>query len=783
MAKTTTLKQNSSTAGSIGFTDNIYQSYKVYIEGVQVPFENISITQGIGVLPTAVLSVPPQSGLMDIARYYQPKVHIFYEDRIAHAIDSSGTETDYNRLIFHGTITGTVYDKSVNPQTGNLYIQFICKHRNNVLNDFLIDYSSMLGEPTNLAQDVTLKAQLPNSVDSILEALWGISPDTDQTLYVDNKNEHADMRILPTKWLKYFDKLQGIPGVFVNMWNQLKRAGINADLQSIQDVFTKLYKPLMEDGIKFFDRFSGHPMLEKQVEDRRVQSCTSSGKDSNPALIPPGYNMVLMEAAQTSLVITQQVMKGYMQSMGEITNIYQLMNKAYTSMMYEIITLASPSETPVTESQANAAGAGATSSSPTIELTSCVETIVKPMMPFYFSPACNVILPHMYESINIHYDEESIPTRVVLMNQDVVYNNSPYGTIRYRAPNSVREAIAAKAGKTTPTLSSTTSFAQGAVGVYEQGRGVKAEFSSLPPWIAQFSAMLAPTLPASEAATSQSSADIDSLSAGWKSRYGEENSGMNPWAIEAGIQPQERMLFATADYMHTMALSGTKVGSLSGPFNPYVVPGYPMDILDPSPVLPSFHALCTSITHNISASGASTSIGFSAAMTYDELVNYYIPFIHPFLQLSLNLAADQTLVNKDDATGQTDRMVAANEFYKYTLGVSAISPCHLYDFDKKRMKAIRKNANGEFEEGNTGSFPTENGGEANPNLTFEGNLSLVFRPIESQSKIQSRFGLNFIDMTYSNYPPTAIKIKDNFLSDVKARLEIGASQYLDYTPL
>ena len=64
----------------VGKTGLIYQNIKLYIEGVQVPFESISISQGVGALPSASIVVPPQSGLMDIARFYQPKVHIFYED-------------------------------------------------------------------------------------------------------------------------------------------------------------------------------------------------------------------------------------------------------------------------------------------------------------------------------------------------------------------------------------------------------------------------------------------------------------------------------------------------------------------------------------------------------------------------------------------------------------------------------------------------------------------------------------------------------------------------------
>ena len=83
-------------------TDVVFQEIRLYIEGVQVPFISISITSTVGSLPTATIQIPPQSGLMDIIRYYQPKVHIFYIDPI------TGEEC----ILFNGLLATVLYCSS-----------------------------------------------------------------------------------------------------------------------------------------------------------------------------------------------------------------------------------------------------------------------------------------------------------------------------------------------------------------------------------------------------------------------------------------------------------------------------------------------------------------------------------------------------------------------------------------------------------------------------------------------------------------------------------------------
>jgi len=103
-------------------TDVMFQEFKLYIEGVQVPFMSINLQSGLGNLPVMSVSLPSQTGLMEICRYYEPKIHLFFKDPVA------GRDS----LLFSGTIVSTSYYKSTQ-SPGQKYINFNCKHVYNKL--------------------------------------------------------------------------------------------------------------------------------------------------------------------------------------------------------------------------------------------------------------------------------------------------------------------------------------------------------------------------------------------------------------------------------------------------------------------------------------------------------------------------------------------------------------------------------------------------------------------------------------------------------------------------
>jgi hypothetical protein len=237
------------------------------------------------------------------------------------------------------------------------------------------------------------------------------------------------------------------------------------------------------------------------------------------------------------------------------------------------------------------------------------------------------------------------------------------------------------------------------------------------------------------------------------------------------------MLFSAVDYYYTQYVARSRAGVMDCPFNPYVIPGYPLDIISGNPTSPSFHGLCTSITHTITSTSCQTTVSFAAALTYSQLVNYYIPFVHPWLEVSLGLADNPTLV------ANTEGKIKAKQFYKGVLSnyVTAIGPEDLLNFSTGLPNPLTRGGDNLVGPGGSAtSVEGHNGGEINPNLTYQGNLSLAYREIESKDSIMARENIKFIDMHPSVYNSTVFKYIDKIITDPSQRLDLNQSPFLDY---
>jgi len=826
----------------INTTDVVYQDIKLYIEGVQVPFEAISISQTMGDLPTASIQVPPQASLMDIARYYQPKVHIFFTDK----------NLGGDRLLFWGHIVACNYAKS--RQQGMATISFRCVHKNALLNQVTLEWSDYVrnallggGDPNpNLAvsQPVSL-----NSMQSLLDALKGVTgmqTDPKDLLSPDNPDiDEADVTKIDQRWRRVEKRLIGMPAAVMNFWNQLKKTCYRNP--GINTIMEKIYLPLIEEGIGFFDRLSGHYYLEKIIQDSKQPFCpekeTSPNTDETVAMVPPSFRLPSITAISTTLAL--QSIANQLNFSGEMATFAQLFQDFYLSVEYEMITLASPAHVPADPTVT--VNPDDPLSSANIEMAA-VETIVKPQMPFYFSPLCNVLLPKMYHSINIDQMEDIVPTRITAFHDNLPTDPNFMGT-NYRGPNSIREAIAvgigianARQARETPVdvnLKNTTGPSGNIPGKYEQGRGVLHRKIMMPYWLALMIKDAKEDGEVTQEAWMDKSSpeyiDLLNLYAAWVDRYGykiieddglvlkgerdESKDVLNPYSQKSMIHPSERLLFSTVDYEFTKQVAQARSGVIDGIFNPYIIPGYPMDIINDSPNQPSFHGLCSSVTHTISSRSIGTTIGIVAATTYTEMSNYYLPHLHPWLQTTLKMlnvtwrnenlgqtegggtteVTDEPPVSDTSEFGDVSQAIAvrsglignpvakatADEFYRSVLGVGAASPDEIYDFSLGQPIPIARNA-GVWTLGASNPVPVMKltdhggyGGDANDFNTSVGNLRLVCRPIEGKRAIEDKFGIKFIDMVPQNYNATGMFYQNPLLT-ADLLLEPGASLFLDY---
>jgi hypothetical protein len=802
-------------------TDVVYQEVKLYIEGIQVPFIAISITSSIGSIPQATISIPTQVGVLEITRFYNPKVHIFYVDPI------DGIE----KLLFSGIAMNSSYSKS----NDDASITFQCQHRYVFMNEFLMDFSGWTQELTNInaASESAVKSPAMSSKYAIALALTGIIKDknlqgnylpvTEQLLtdpeFVQASLQYVSPAILQDDLKDFENRLQGMPGILVNMWNQLKKFAYTQPEQN--ELMIKMYIPLIEDGLQFFKRLGGHIFIEEKIEKDRIDPCPeipNADAHNKPRIVSPNLRVFLRSAVQADLGV--ELISSILQFSGELADLLSIYIKFLLGIDYEMVILTSPAEVPQNPVFDPDGRLSIESGS-----TYGMDAIVKPQLPYYYSPICNVLYPNMIRSISLAQDDYNIPTRINIRNNELPGNTGGPNT-NYRAPASIREAIATFAGtiKKEPVDTSTTNgtpinnpdlvktgtrdmneivtdtkgepvenlvqnlqstlgSSHSKVGLYEQGRGVKFEKLLMPKWLSFYSASMFKDDKGQDGWPSADDTEnfnaIRDLATGWASRYGEGKAALNPWERASGLKAYQRLLVAAADYQYAQAVARSRAGSAESIFNPYIVPGYPMDILDDTPNHPSFHAYCTSVTHSITAGSIGTSISFVSAMTYTELANYYMPGSHPWLQVTLSLALDQNIVQASTSL-TSDAMLAAHKFYLPTLGVAATSPTQLYNFSTGEILPVKREGPG-LVVGFVESVKGGNQGELNPMASGVGNLSLAYRDIEAKDDIEARWSVKFVDLISANYNSSTIRVKNQVLSE-KNLLEPGQSQFLSYFP-
>lgn len=811
-------------------TDVILQEVHLFVEGVELPYEGISITQGIGELPRCSIQVPPNPSLMEIIRGYQPKVHVFYEDK----------NTGGDRLLFWGHIVACNYAYS--QQNGGANISFECLHKNALVQQVTIEWSAGTGQALNGGSIVDPTMEQPSvqinnfsseySLSLALQGITGMQKDPSDLIKPSNKDViRADPSKLDARFAHIEKRMKGLPSTIMNMWNQIKLEVYANEKYNV--IFSKMFVPLLEDGIRFFDRMSGHNFLEEQIDASRVPPCACEGRpeaSKHEVLLPPAFRVGIISAVQTKLAI--ETLKGQLGFSGEMMDFYTMFGKFFMSIEYEMLTLASPAEVPV---DPNTILDPDNLDAWNAEEKSVVESIVKPQIPFYYAPICNVLLPNMFTSVQVNQMDGEIPTRITVIDTTASsIQSNPYTlSVSYRAPQSIRESIVigrmglsgtVRDQSNVLTLRDTTGSSYNIPGKYELGRGIVHKKLAMPNWLAHYTkdqdgnraANNDQQFPDKDSAEGK---NLINLQYAWTQRYGYKTvideatqkssqvrdpskDTLNPYSPKAGIMAYERLLFNGADYDYSKSVASSRSGTVDALFNPYIIPGYPMDIIDSNANHPSFHAMCSSVTHSITSRGISTNIGFLAAVSYAELSNYFSFPIHPWLQTALGMvnvdresgqseeqgispdqdydtnqspikAIQQTIINNPNA------LDAADKFYRGVLGVGAADPTLIYDFERGGAKPVAR-LNGTWIQGSMASdHSPRNGGEGNPNLTGVGNLKLVSRPIEGKKSIESKFGIKFIDLNPTNYSQESVMYQNPNLAN-KGLLEPGASLFLDY---
>lgn len=803
----------------LGYFDDVqYQEVRLYIEGVQVPFDNVNISQPYLGKPTATISIPPSSGLSEIARNYFPKVHIFYRD-VEHEryLMQRGVEYDDShvlKLLFSGVIHRSTYTKYNGTNGANAQIQFQCIHKDYVTDEILIKYGGRgmetFRQGSNLEQEVSGQSSYLSSQMASLKAMEGIKEpgsasakdkidiDTFILQYINGEVTEKDIdRVDPTIMSQdLFDEgkfvdIKGIPSIMLVLWQIIKMDAYRFE-EKFTEAMRRLYIPLLDEGLRYFSRMKGHSVIEESIHiDKSAvdeslfhkdgTSGASSNNDVDEIMIPPSFRTYLGKALSSDLAV--KVVQNIVMGAQETLSLEQIFLQMINILRYDRIYLASPIQS-------------------LREGEEAIDKVVKPLLPFYYAPVSNVFLPNMYDSISVTDAYYDTPTRVKSVNQGPIIGSAEsIGNLEYRAPHLVRKAVAYASNeadsRTAPNVNLQGSLAHKGevVAEHELGQGIRPKMLPTPSWINHLNMSHGNQETRNSATstgnlTSQEEIELQDLIDGWARKYPGDPRSLNPWEMRDinGLLGYQRNIVNSLEYDYSLSIVETRAGRLNGVFNPYVIPGYPCDIIDPSPDRPSFHAFVVDVTHSISGSGnIGTSVSFSSVLTYDEMQSYDMPPVFPWLRVQLGLDQKSNLLNQSEET-----KTIASDYYKDVLGVGFADPTYLYDFDRGLGKKVLLNTQtGDFADRGVGVREPVSQADGDLYDTVEGNLTMVRREVESMKDIEITSGNTFIsfDPDRPEDPSISISVdKSNIPSDQREDVtvfldkasDIGKSTFLEY---
>ncbi|MDD2231084.1 MAG: glucosaminidase domain-containing protein, partial [Candidatus Cloacimonetes bacterium] len=234
--------------------------------------------------------------------------------------------------------------------------------------------------------------------------------------------------------------------------------------------------------------------------------------------------------------------------------------------------------------------------------------IVKPETLFVNVPSCNVIYPTLKSSVSFRKDPKSEPTRLIMISNHV---SNLFGTAKDKLSQLVTMVFLDEK-KSVDKTTGKVSYKQEVVGIgaqqnknrpmnnlteYEKRNGIRIMRESKGDDLYLF--MLANKDPSSKTPNT-------------KDKYVLSNDKEQAAGIGTTLEK-------LAAYTLLRARYETRPGNIHMYFNPYIVPGFPiLNVEGSEKTSLNVYAYATDVTHSITESSWSTSVGFTATHIEDE---------------------------------------------------------------------------------------------------------------------------------------------------------------------
>ena len=582
--------------------------YKVLIEGFEIKATQVSITMGVGQIPTAQVAILPHAilrrlrllvlGSGDSARLAKtkPKVHIFYYDNtvaetrknkkaFTDALKGRLSLTDFSdmvfwKLIFDGEMTGMSFSKT--PES-KMY-QLLAKGQ-----PYVLDTLPTLIENSTAPEALIANAMTATGANATLRL-------------INTTGVNTTAAVVGLKWR---DPLQMVQRFLAPIQIE-KYDGTSTSAMLLQDndfLPTQPFGDFSDDAER--DKDSGKYTPEENPGDSALNGAILTAYNANgniqeyykPYLQknnifqrffqPLGLHDLLYWADATNraqFFLLEDFRKNLVNMVGQHSSLWRLIVAALGSVDYRVLVNSTPSyinrDLYNIGDPSRALGGG---------LRSC---IVMPDLHYTHVPACNIIFPCQNTQLGLSEDHSSVLTRLKARynyptGSTQIAEGGLAGILRnnFFSPPELTVAFHKAIDQDANTKDKKTSVF--AVTEEEKIRGVVEGYEEFPPL-------------------------MDVMIRAYMREI--ENKGETSQTNKSSFS----LFQSYTDYRFYTRKYENNTGEVGGPFNPNVVPGFPTMIMDTEDN--GYHLLgfITAVTHTMSVDNQSTSIQVSHLRTIED---------------------------------------------------------------------------------------------------------------------------------------------------------------------
>jgi len=605
---------------TIGFTDNYPHegAYLVYINGIEVPVEAVSINSNVGgVPPTATLQLAPDPILARLGAEDRVEVQVFYLDDIFPQIDQK-KEPDF-RLLYEGEITGWSY---VNTARGRS-LSFRCRNFLKILEDLKPSYITGFA---SVAQSTT------------------DAPQGDEVAFLANP--------LLFPWSRFFYGLD-------QTQEKLIRRPYDLIMNAIDSVSTGTAqeKYASSVAVNFFARYMARTMFRNRfVPSPVIETDVLSESVTDSTGVFP-----ILRAVQSQKVVETMVRGAA--SNGQDASIWGTIQQLFLRLYYETATImaapiAQVNRVPNSTANGTIIGPpkfkGTQPDSPAeAQKPNClVNYVTKPQWLFGVIPSCNVVFPSMIDELRMDEDYEDQPTRLYI--NDLWYietttGNDPMGAataaLRSGYPEQVEREMNKRFGDGSTTTNPTVSGRNFLIWPEEFFKGPKPANVRLPEWFTMLAETAQSSTDVSERQaqlalqelkdTEAQGNDVATVIASLVKRgMVPESVGQTASTTQAVLQVKQILELQAggktafvralrrsyARYEYYRQRSQFRSGSVSMTFNPYIIAGYPGVFFDEAGSGQHIVGYVVAVSTELSDEGWSTTVTLAHVQPLDEFI-------------------------------------------------------------------------------------------------------------------------------------------------------------------